>query len=460
MTVTTRINDDLAAWDAEHFLHPTTHIANHQKGIMAGRIVTGGEGSTVIDRDGNRFLDAFAALYCVNVGYGRTEIADAIAKQARDLAFFHTFGGNSNEPAIRLAKMVMERAPAHMSKVFFGLAGSDANETNVKLAWHYHILRGEPQRRKVISRWRGYHGSGIVSGSMTGLAGYHTRMGLPLPGFLHTDAPHYLRRPDASMSEAQFLDWLIERLEAMIQAEGPETIAAFVGEPVMGTGGILPPPEGYWARVQEVLDRHGILLIADEVVTGFGRTGAMFGSDKFGLRPDFITIAKGLTSAYAPLSGSIISQRVMDVLVAGSEEHGVLAHGFTYSAHPVSAAAGVATLDLVDRLGLVQNAAEVGPYLIERLRAELGQHANVAEIRGVGLMAAIEFMEDPAAMRWFEPMTVGPKISAAMLARGVMARAMPEGNIIGFAPPLCFTRAEVDQTVAVLKAAVTEVLGG
>ena len=454
-----RINDDLAAWDAAHFLHPTTHIANHAKGIMAGRIVTGGEGSYIVDRDGNRFLDGFAALYCVNAGYGRTEIADAIAKQAHELAFFHTFGGHSNEPAIRLSKMVMDRAPSHMSRVAYGLSGSDANETNVKLAWHYHILRGEPQRRKIISRWRAYHGSGIVSGSMTGLPVYHARMGLPLPGFLHTEVPHYLRRPEDGMDPDAYLDWLIDRLEAMIEAEGPDTIAAFAGEPAMGTGGIIPPPPGYWARVQEVLNRHGILLIADEVVTGFGRTGSMFGSDHFGLTPDFITIAKGLTSAYAPLSGSIISKRVMDVLLTGSEEFGLLAHGFTYSAHPVSAAAGVATLELIDTLGLVANAGDVGPYFLGALRDALGRHPNVAEIRGEGLMLAVEFMADPGRRDWFPPMTVAPKITAAMLARGVIARPLPEGNIVGFAPPLCFTKAEADMAVAALREAVVEVLG-
>lgn len=454
-----RINDDLAAWDRDHLLHPTTHAANHAKGIVAGRIYVGGEGSHVIDRDGNRLLDGFAALYCVNVGYGRAEVADAIAEQARRLAFFHSFGGNGNEPSIRLARMVMERAPAHMARVFFGLSGSDANETNVKLAWHYHILRGEPRRRKVIARWRGYHGSGIVSGSMTGLAAYHARMGLPLPGFVHAHVPHYLRRPDDGMTEAAFLDFLVADLEALIEAEGPATVAAFVGEPIMGTGGIIPPPDGYWARVQEVLERHGILLIADEVVSGFGRTGEMFGSTRYGLTPDFITIAKGLTSAYAPLSGSIISKRVMDVLLAGSEEHGLLAHGFTYSAHPVSAAAGVATLGLVDSLRLVENARDVGAHLISGLREALAGHPNVAEVRGDGLLAAVELMEDPGARAWFPTLSVAPKVIAAMLRRGVIARALPEGDIIGFAPPLCLTRAEADTLVAALADSVREVLG-
>ncbi len=454
------LNDDLDAWDRAHLMHPTTHTAQHHRGELSGRIMTGGKGCTITDRDGRDYLDAFAALYCVNAGYGRTEIADAMAEQAHKLAFFHSFAGHGNEPAIRLAKMVMDRAPAHMARVYFGLSGSDANETNVKLAWHYNILRGQPQRRKIIGRWRGYHGSGIVSGSMTGLAGYHARFHLPLPGFLHTEPAHYLRRPDPAMTEAEYTDHLIARLSDLIEADGPDTIAAFVGEPVMGTGGILPPPDGYWSRVQALLDQHDILLIADEVVTGFGRTGSMFGSTHYGLRPDFMTIAKGLTSAYAPLSGSIISQRVFDVLLAGSDEFGPLAHGWTYSAHPVSCAAGIATLGLVDSLGLVDNARTLGPVLLSALQTAVGGHANVAEVRGVGLMAAVEFMDDVPTRRWFTPpMKMALQVAAAMQRRGVIARAMPEGDIIGFAPPLCITAAEIATVAEALRGAVAEVFG-
>lgn len=460
MNLASPINDELAAWDRDFLLHPTTHTANHARGDVPGRIMTGGKGVHVEDRDGNRFLDAFAALYCVNVGYGRTEIADAMNEQAQKLAYFHAFAGHGNEPAITLARMIMDRAPEHMARVYFGLSGSDANETNVKLAWHYNILRGKPEKRKIISRWRAYHGSGVVSGSMTGLKAYHARFHLPLEGFLHAATPHYLRRSDATLSETAFTDSLITDLEAMILSEGPETIAAFIGEPVMGTGGILPPPEGYWGRVQELLDRYDILLISDEVVCGFGRTGSMFGATHYGLKPDFMTIAKGLTSAYAPLSGSIISQRVFDVLMQGSDDFGALAHGWTYSAHPVSCAAGIATLNLVDELGLLVNASSTGPYLHQQLRDAVGSHPNVAEVRGVGLMAAVELMEDPGGHKWFEPpMSISSKISAAMLRRGVIARPMPEGDIIGFAPPLCITRQEVDQVVEALQGAVQEVLG-
>ncbi|MBT8455314.1 MAG: aminotransferase class III-fold pyridoxal phosphate-dependent enzyme, partial [Alphaproteobacteria bacterium] len=233
-------NDDLAAWDRDNLLHPATHTAQFARGEAPHRIVTGGDGSFIEDRDGVRLLDGFAGLYCVNVGYGRTKIADAIAKQAQKLAYYHAYAGTASPPAIRLAKMVMDRAPNHMARVYFGLSGSDANETNVKLSWHYQILRGKPEKTKIISRWRGYHGSGLVSGSLTGLKGYHERFNLPLHGFLHTETPHYLRRPDADMSEPDYLDWLIAELEAMIAREGPETIAAFIGEPIMGTGGIIP----------------------------------------------------------------------------------------------------------------------------------------------------------------------------------------------------------------------------
>ena len=458
MSLDTRINDELAAWDRDYLLHPTTHTANHARGDVPGRIVTGGSGVYIEDRDGNRMLDAFAALYCVNAGYGRTEIADAIASQAHELAFFHSFAGQGNEPAIRLAKMVMDRAPDHMSRVYFGLSGSDANETNVKLAWHYNILRGKPEKRKIISRWRAYHGSGIVSGSMTGLQAYHARFHLPLDGFLHTHCPQYLRRPDADMSEAEFVTFLLDELEALIEREGPKTICAFIGEPAMGTGGIMPPPEGYWVGVQEILKRHDILLMADEVVTGFGRTGAMFGSDYYDLKPDFMTIAKGLTSAYAPLSGSIISQQVFDVLMQGTDDFGPLAHGWTYSAHPVSAAAGVATLNLVDELGLVDNARAMGPVFQEVLAGAMHGHPNVADVRGVGLMAAVEFAKDPDNREWFAPMTVGPKIAEAMAKRGVIARAMPEANTIGFAPPLTINADELKTVAQTLRAAADDVL--
>ncbi|MBJ3774523.1 aminotransferase [Acuticoccus mangrovi] len=453
-------NDLLDAWDRESFLHPSTAWGQHARGETPTRIVAGGDGAHIEDRDGNRLLDAFAGLYCVNVGYGRTEIADAIAEQAHKLAYYHAYVGHGTEASITLAHMILERAPAHMGKVYFGLGGSDANETNVKLVWYYNNVLGRPEKKKIVSRWRGYHGSGLMTGSLTGLALFHRQFDLPLERILHTTAPHYLRRADRTMSEADFVAACAADLEALIAREGADTIAAFVAEPVLGTGGIVPPPAGYWEAIAPILKRHDILLVADEVVTGFGRLGSMFGSTHYGLEPDLMTIAKGLTSAYAPLSGSIVSKRMAAVLEKGTDEFGPIGHGWTYSAHPLCAAAGVANLKLIDELGLVENARTVGTHLVAGLKDALGHHPHVGEVRGEGMLAAVEFMEDPAAGAFFPAeRKVGAKVAAALGSRGVIGRAMPEGDILGFAPPLCLTHEEADTIVAATTAAVNEVLG-
>jgi L-2,4-diaminobutyrate transaminase len=452
-------NDILAQWDRENLFHPSTHLGQFARGEAPQRIIRSGTGSTIVDRDGTELLDGFAGLYCVNVGYGRSEIAQAIADQAHELAYYHAYAGHGSEVAIRLSKMVMDRAPDHMARVYFGLSGSDANETNIKLVWYYNNILGRPEKKKIISRQRGYHGSGLMTGSMTGLELFHRKFDLPLDRILHTQAPYFYRRPDLSMSEADFVAWLVADLEALIAREGADTIAAFIGEPVLGTGGIVPPPAGYWDAIQKVLNRHDILLIADEVVTGFGRLGSMFGSQHYNMKPDLITVAKGLTSAYAPLSGSIVSQRMWDVLARGTDENGVLGHGWTYSAHPVGAAAGVANLELIDKLDLVTAAGRTGAYLNAAMKAALQGHANVGEVRGEGLLCAVELVRDPDGRVFFDATDgIGPKVAAAMLRRGVVARAMPQGDILGFAPPFCLTQAEADRIVDVTVASLAEVL--
>jgi L-2,4-diaminobutyrate transaminase len=452
-------NDQLDKWDRENFFHPSTHLAQHARGESPSRIVTGGSGVYIEDRDGHRLLDAFAGLYCVNVGYGRKEIADAISAQAHALAYYHAYVGTGTEASITLARMIIERAPKTMSKVYFGLSGSDANETNVKIVWYVNNILGRPEKKKIISRWRGYHGSGLMTGSLTGLEAFHKKFDLPLPYVKHTVAPYYFRRPDLAMSETDFVAYCVAELEALIAREGADTVAAFIGEPVLGTGGIVPPPAGYWPAIQAVLKKHDILLIADEVVTGFGRLGTMFGSDKYGIAPDIITIAKGLTSAYAPLSGSIISDRVWQVLMKGTDETGPIGHGWTYSAHPIGAAAGVANLKLVDSLGLVANAGEVGGYLNRTMREAVGGHRHVGEVRGEGMLCAVELVADRDRRTFFEAdRKIGAKVVAALLNRGVIARAMPQGDIIGFAPPLCLTRAEADIVVGAAAEALKEVL--
>ena len=453
-------NDTLAQWDRESFFHPSTHLAQHARGETPTRVIKSGKGVYITDRDDRKMLDAFAGLYCVNVGYGRTEIAEAIAKQAHELAYYHSYVGHGTEASITLAKMILDRAPDNMSKVYFGQSGSDANETNIKLVWYYNNILGRPQKKKIISRWRGYHGSGLMTGSLTGLELFHNKFDLPLSQVIHTEAPYYLRGAAAGMSEEDFSADCASKLEKMILAEGPDTVAAFIGEPVLGTGGIVPPPAGYWPAIQAVLKKYDILLIADEVVTGFGRLGSMFGTEHYGIEADIITIAKGLTSAYAPLSGSIVSDKMWKVLEQGTDENGPIGHGWTYSAHPIGAAAGVANLKLIDEMGLVENAGMTGAYLLEQLTAAFADHPNVAQVRGEGLMCAVEFADTTSPLGFFDPgKKVGYAISAAMAARDVIARAMPQGDIIGFAPPLCITPAEVDAVVDVAKAAVKEVLG-
>lgn len=299
-----------------------------------------------------------------------------------------------------------------------------------------------------------------MTGSLTGLELFHRKFDLPLDQVLHTEAPCYFRRDDLDMSEAEFTAHCAAELEALIRSEGADTIAAFIGEPALGTGGLVPPPAGYWEAIQNVLKKHDILLIADEVVTGFGRLGTMFGSAHYGIEPDFITIAKGLTSAYAPLSGSIVSDRVWKVLEQGTDENGPIGHGWTYSAHPIGAAAGVANLDLLDREGLIENIREIGPWLKAELQGAIGDHPNLGEVRGEGFMLAAEFVKNRDGRVWFDASEkVGPAVAAALLNEGVIARAMPQGDIIGFAPPFCLSRKEAEIIVDATRKAVKSVFG-
>lgn len=455
----TDIRNDLAAWDRDHFFHPSTHMGAHARGELPARTIASGEGVYITDTKGKRSLDAFGGLYCVNVGYGQQKIADAIAEQAKSLAYYHAYAGHGTEASVTLARMIIERAPAHMSRVYFGLSGSDANETNIKLIWYYNNILGRPEKKKIISRWRGYHGSGIMTGSLTGLEAFQNAFDLPRKPILHTQAPYYYRREDRTMSEEEFSADCARQLEELILSEGADTIAAFIGEPILGTGGIIPPPAGYWEKIQIVLNKYDILLVADEVITGFGRLGSMFGSDHYGIKPDLITIAKGLTSAYAPLSGSIVSEKMWNVLVQGSNKMGPIGHGWTYSAHPICAAAGIANLALIDELNLINNARETGAYFRNALADALGTHKNVGDIRGEGLMAAVELVDDKDDRQFFDASRkIGISVVANMLENGIIARAMPQGDIIGFAPPLCLTRKEADIVVSATVKAIETIL--
>jgi L-2,4-diaminobutyrate transaminase len=451
-------DDELLALDRQHFLHPSTHAYDHFSGALPGRIVRSASGIRITDHAGRSFIDGFAGLYCVNIGYGRSEVAEAMYRQAKQLAYYHTYVGHSSDAIIELSHRVMRWAPGDMRKIYFGMSGSDANETQVKLVWYYNNVLGRPHKKKIISRQRGYHGSGIVTGSLTGLPSFHDNFDLPIDRVKHTICPHWYRNAPAGMDEAAFSVYCAQQLEQLILAEGPDTVAAFIAEPVMGTGGLIPPPQGYWEAIQAVLNKYDVLLIADEVVCAFGRVGAQMGSHRYGMRPDLITVAKGLTSAYAPLSGVIVGAKVWEVIARGSRELGPMGHGWTYSGHPVCAAAALANLDILEREDITGNAAKVGAYLQEAMQRTFAHHPLVGEARGVGMLAALEFMQDGAARRPFDAaLKVGAQVSAACLERGLIARAMPHGDILGFAPPLVTTAQEVDEIVGIAREAVDAV---
>ena len=435
-------NISLAEMDKQSLLHPYTSIAEH---LDHGPIViTEGHAARVTDNNGRDYLDAMGGLWCVNIGYGRQEMVEAITEQARKISYYHLFFSMANEPAIRLADKVLELAPDHMSKVFFCNSGSEANDTQVKIAWYYNNLRGKPEKKKIISRKLGYHGVTAVAASMTGLPRNHASFNLPLDGFLHASAPHHFWGANKDESEPAFSKRLAAELDTLIEKEGPATVAAFIAEPVMGAGGVITPPDGYFSEVQEVLKKHDVLFIADEVICGFGRLGTMFGSDRYNLEPDMMTIAKGLTSAYVPMSAAIISEKVGDVLKSGAPDTGPFAHGYTYGGHPLAAAAGLKTIEIMQRENLVENANKIGAYLQKKFRKSFSDHPLVGEVRGVGLMAGIELVSDKKNKIPFDPsVQIGEKITRLLLEEGMINRAII--NTIAFSPPLVVTEGDVDE---------------
>ncbi len=453
-------HDITAAQDRNSVLHPFTNLKDFATGKLGDpTIIETGKGIRITDSTGREYIDGFAGLYCMNIGYGRTEVADAISRQAHKLAYYHSYAAHTTDELAKLSDRLVKMSPGKMSKVFYGTSGSDANETQAKLVWYYNNLRGLPRKKKIITRDRGYHGCSVIAGSMTGMNFYHDHMDLPVSGILRTGVPHHYWDTQAGETELQFSARRAQELEALILREDPETIGAFIAEPVLGTGGITPPPEGYWAAIQPILKKYDILLIADEVITGFGRTGAMFGCDKYDMEPDLITVAKGLTSAYMPLSAAIVGEKVYKVMEEGADRVGAFSHGFTYSGHPICVAAANSVLDIVEREDIPGNAGRVGEYLQTSLKEVFGHLPIVGEVRGVGLMAAIEFVADPATKKRFDPaLKVGARISKAARDLNLIARAMPHGEILGFAPPLVATRQDVDQMVDIAHRSVQKVI--
>lgn len=450
--------DDIAELDRRYVFHPFTALADHQRDGPAF-VVSHGAGARLTDTAGREYIDIMGGLWCVNVGYGRREIAQAMAEQAEKLSYCHAFTGMTSDTPAMLSQRLIELAPPGMSKVFYGNSGSDANDTQVKIAWYYHNALGRTGRRKIIARQRGYHGVTVMTAGMTGLAGLHAGFDLPLPMIRHTTSPRRLWEGHG-LSDAEFTARLVADLEALIAAEGADTIAAMIMEPLMGAGGVIAPPAGYYEAMQAVLRRHDILLIADEVICGFGRLGQMFGSTVFGIQPDLITVAKGLTSAYFPLSACIVSERVWEAVVAGGDKFGAFGHGYTYSSHPVGAAAALANLDIIEGEGLVARAAEVGAHLQKQLHAAFDGHSLVGEVRGQALIGAVEFVdriEDSGPVAFDPALKVAARIVKGALRRGVIGRALPSADTVAFSPPFVVTTAEIDAAVTAFREAADEV---
>ena len=442
--------------DRRSHLHPFTSAAQHAEGKP--RLIVGGKGIRVRDASGKEYVDAMAGLWCVNAGYGRDEIVDAMARQASRLPYYHTFAGMANEPSARLAERLAAIAPGDMSKVFFGSSGSEANDTQVKIVRHYHNVLGKPDKKKIIARRGGYHGSTLAGASLSGLPHMHAGFDLPLDGFLHVGSPHFWRHAPHGMTELEFSRSLAEDLEECIMRNGPDTVGAFIAEPVQGAAGVITPPEGYFEAIVPVLRKHDVLFIVDEVICGFGRLGAWWGSHVYGLEPDLVSTAKGLTSAYIPMSACLISERVWSVLREGSSQYGLFAHGYTYSGHPVAAAAALANLDVIEGEGLVENAADVGAYLQAALRDALADHPFVGEVRGVGLIAGVELVANRATNESFDPSRgVAKRLHGLLMEEGLICR--PLFDTLAFSPPLVVTRTDVDEMVSMFSRGLDRLTG-
>ena len=433
---------NLAARDVETLIHPFTNLASFRD--TGPLILERGEGSWVFDGDGKPYLEGMAGLWCTALGYSNRELVDAAMEQFQKLPFQHLFSGRSHDPAIELAEKLKEIAPVPMSKVFFTASGSEANDTQVKLVWYINNALGRPKKKKIIARLKAYHGVTIASGSLTGLPLNHADFDLPIAGILHTSCPHHDRFAHAGESEEEFSTRLAAELDEMIEKEGPDTVAAFIAEPVMGAGGALMPPEGYFAKVQAVCDRHDVLFIADEVITGFGRLGHMWGSQAFGIRPDTISFAKAVTSAYLPLGGVMVNEAVYQALLDESRKIGLFAHGYTYSGHPVSCAVALKAIEIYERDRLAEQARVKGRLFQRRLDA-LADHPLVGEARGMGLIGGLEIVADKGSKRQYEVKRgVAAKCVGFAQAEGLIVRSL-SGDRIALCPPLIITEEEIGE---------------
>ena len=443
----TVLPNSVAARDIASLIHPYTNLDKHR---TAGPfVIRRGDGCYVEDDSGNRYLEGMAGLWSASLGFSETRLADAAARQMRQLPYSQLFAHRSTDPAIELAEALLKIAPPGLAKVLFANSGSEANDQTIKLVWYYQNAMGRPQKKKLIGRMRGYHGVTVASASLTGIPTNHTDFDLPIAGVLHADCPSHYHYAEPGESEGAFVGRMVANLEALIQREGADTIAAFWAEPVQGAGGVIVPPAGYFEAVQSVLRRHEILFVVDEVITGFGRTGNLFACETYGLKPDIMNVAKALSASYLPISATLVSEPIHDAMIVESRKLGTFGHGFTYSGHPVAAAVALETLAIYAERDIVGHVREVAPHFQARLKA-LADHPLVGEARGVGLIGALELVRDKAAKTPFDAAAgVGTAVQNAVLEEGVILRALRDA--IAICPPLIITRDEIDVLFDALK---------
>ncbi len=443
-----------AARDIANVLHPNTDLKMHQENGPV--VITRGEGVRVFDDSGKGYIEAVAGLWCAALGFSNERLVQAATKQMRELPFYHGFTSKSHGPMIDLAEMLIQRAPVPMSKVFFANSGSEANDTAIKMVWYFNNSVGRPEKKKIIGRAKGYHGITLAAASLTGLATNHRSFDVPLPGFLHTMCPHFYHGGLPGETEEQFATRCADELEKLILAEGPDTVAAMWAEPIMGAGGVIIPPVGYFEKIQAVLKKYDVLLVADEVICGFWRTGNYWGSGTLNVQPDIITCAKAISSSYLPISAVMVNERIFQGLSNESHAIGTFGHGFTYSGHPVPAAVAVETLKIYDELKIGDHVRAVGPVLQSELRRRFAGHPLVGEVRGVGLIGAVELVADKANHTNFDPaMKTGARLAKICEANGVISRALP-GDALAFSPPLIITEAEIHEMLDVVSKSLDE----
>jgi 4-aminobutyrate--pyruvate transaminase len=443
-----------AARDIANVLHPYSDLKTHQE--TGPLVISRGDGVRVFDETGKSYIESVAGLWCASLGFSNERLVQAAVTQMRKLPFYHSFTGKSHDPMIDLAEMLIQRAPVPMSKVFFANSGSEANDSVVKMVWYFNNAIGRPKKKKLIGRVKGYHGITMASGSLTGLAANHRAFDLPLPGFVHTITPHHYHGAEPGESEEAFATRCAEELEKLILAEDPDTVAAMWAEPVMGAGGVIVPPRTYFEKIQKVLKKYDILLVADEVICGFWRTGNYWGSGTFNIRPDIVTCAKALSSSFLPISAVMVNERVFQGLAEGSHSIGTFGHGFTYSGHPVPAAVAVETLKIYDEMHIGEHVRTIGPHMQKALHQRFADHPLVGEVRGVGLVAAVELVADKKTHKNFDPKEkVGARLVKLGEEHGVISRALTN-DTLAFSPPLIITEAEIDEMVAGMGRALDE----